>query len=83
MPFIMMHNFAKIKGAAADTLFQGVLGKSLVPCNHLKNVGPFNLVHLSPSLLLFPFAVFLLCCSTVLIGQFAVCFIYFLGILLS
>ena len=39
----------------------------------------FNLVQLCPSMLLFPFAVFLLCCSTVLSGYCNVSF-YFLGI---
>ena len=56
---------------------------------NLKNVWPtfsktdairFNLVHLCPSMLLFPFAVFRLCCSTVLSGYCNVSF-YFLGIL--
>ena len=40
----------------------------------------FNLVHLCPSMFLFSFAVFLLCCSTVLSGYCYVSF-YFLGIL--
>ena len=44
------------------------------------NVIRFNLVHLCPSMLLFPFAVFLLCCSTVLRGSWNVSS-YFLGIL--
>ena len=39
-----------------------------------------TLVHLCPSMLLFPFAVFLLCSSTVLSGYCNVSF-YFLGIL--
>ena len=43
------------------------------------NVIRFNLVHLCPSILLFPFAVFLLCSSTVLSGYCNVSF-YFLGI---
>ena len=59
---------------------------------NLKNVRPtfsrqdyphvirFNLLHLFPSMLLLPFAVFLLCCSTVLSGYCNVSF-YFLGIL--
>ena len=58
---------------------------------NLKNVGPtffkitqiavrFNPVHLCRSMLLFPFAVFLLCCSTVLRGYCNVS-LYFLGIL--
>ena len=40
----------------------------------------FSFVHLSPSMLLFPFVVFLLCCSTALSGYCNVSF-YFLGIL--
>ena len=40
----------------------------------------FNFVHLWPSMLFFPFAVFLLCSSTVLSGYCNVSF-YFLGIL--
>ena len=45
-----------------------------------RNVIRFNLAHLCPSMLLFPFAVFLLCFSTVLSGYCNVSF-YFLGIL--
>ena len=44
------------------------------------NVIRFNLVNLCPSMLLFPFAVFLLCCLTVLSDYCNVSF-YFLGIL--
>ena len=40
----------------------------------------FNLVHSRPSMLLFPFAVFVLCCSTVISGYCNVSF-YVLGIL--
>ena len=40
----------------------------------------FDLVHLCPYMLLFPFAVFLLCCSSVLSGYCNVSF-YFVGIL--
>ena len=61
------------------------------PAINLKNVGPnffqdyqneisFNLVHLCPSMLLFPFAVFLLSSSTVLSSYCNVSF-YFLDIL--
>ena len=44
------------------------------------NVIRFNPVHLCPPMLLFHFAVFLLCCSTVLSGSCNVSS-YFLGIL--
>ena len=37
----------------------------------------FNLVHLCPSMLLFPFSVFLFCCSTVLSGYCNVSFYIF------
>ena len=40
------------------------------------NVIRFNLVHLCPSMLVYPFSVVLLCCSIVLSGS-----CYFLGIL--